>query len=45
MVEFAGHDMPVQYFRILVEYNNCRENAGVFQVSHISHIRIDEKIE
>jgi aminomethyltransferase len=40
MVEFAGYEMPVQYFGILEEHNNCRENASVFDVSHMGQIRI-----
>jgi aminomethyltransferase len=43
MVEFAGYDMPVQYFGIIDEHNNCRENASVFDVSHMGQIRIHGK--
>lgn len=43
MVEFAGYDMPVQYFGILEEHNNCRENASVFDVSHMGQVRIHGK--
>lgn len=36
MVPFAGYDMPVQYpTGILVEHQWTRENAGVFDVSHM----------
>jgi aminomethyltransferase len=36
MVPFAGYDMPVQYpTGILTEHNWCRENAGLFDVSHM----------
>ena len=43
MVEFAGYDMPVQYFGISEEHNNCREHASVFDVSHMGQIRIHGK--
>jgi aminomethyltransferase len=43
MVEFAGYDMPVQYFGILEEHINCRENASVFDVSHMGQVRIHGK--
>jgi aminomethyltransferase len=36
MVPFAGYDMPVQYpSGILAEHNWTRENAGLFDVSHM----------
>ncbi len=36
MVPFAGYDMPVQYpTGILAEHNWTRENAGLFDVSHM----------
>ena len=36
MVPFAGYDMPVQYpLGILGEHNWTRENAGLFDVSHM----------
>lgn len=36
MVPFAGYDMPVQYpSGILTEHNWTRENAGLFDVSHM----------
>ncbi len=43
MVEFAGYDMPVQYYSIMEEHQNCRENASVFDVSHMGQIRIHGK--
>ena len=43
MVEFAGYDMPVQYKGIIEEHTNCRENASVFDVSHMGQIRIHGK--
>src|SRR5690348_10104193 len=36
MVPFAGYDMPVQYpTGILAEHQWTRENAGLFDVSHM----------
>ncbi len=36
MVEFAGYDMPVQYpLGVLGEHSHTRENAGLFDVSHM----------
>lgn len=36
MVPFAGYDMPVQYpTGVLTEHNWTRENAGLFDVSHM----------
>jgi len=36
MVPFAGYDMPVQYpLGVLGEHNHTRENAGLFDVSHM----------
>jgi aminomethyltransferase len=36
MVPFAGYDMPVQYpAGIIAEHNWTRENAGLFDVSHM----------
>ena len=38
MVEFAGHDMPVQYAGILEEHEAVRTAAGLFDVSHMSNL-------
>src|SRR5262245_13429700 len=36
MVPFAGYDMPVQYpDGILAEHNHVRDQAGLFDVSHM----------
>jgi len=36
MVPFAGYEMPVQYpLGVLNEHKWCRENAGLFDVSHM----------
>ena len=38
MVEFAGYWMPVQYEGIMAEHLWTRENAGLFDVSHMGQI-------
>jgi len=38
MVEFAGYWMPVQYEGILAEHLWTRENAGLFDVSHMGQL-------
>ncbi|MDD3594633.1 MAG: glycine cleavage system aminomethyltransferase GcvT [Candidatus Gastranaerophilales bacterium] len=38
MVEFASYYMPVQYSGILDEHKCVRENAGIFDVSHMGEI-------
>jgi aminomethyltransferase len=38
MVDFGGFDMPVQYEGIIAEHNWCRENAGIFDVSHMGQV-------
>ncbi len=41
MVPFAGYEMPVQYpTGILTEHNWTRENAGLFDVSHMGQCMI-----
>lgn len=40
MFPFAGYDMPVQYFGVIEEHLNCRENASLFDVSHMGQIHI-----
>ena len=35
MVEFAGYEMPVQYAGLKVEHDAVRNDAGVFDVSHM----------
>lgn len=42
MVPFAGYDMPVQYpTGILTEHGWTRENAGLFDVSHMGQCYIE----
>jgi aminomethyltransferase len=38
MVEFAGYSMPVQFEGIMAEHLWTRENAGLFDVSHMGQL-------
>ena len=38
MVPFAGYEMPVQYQGIIAEHLWTRENAGLFDVSHMGQL-------
>jgi aminomethyltransferase len=38
MVEFAGYQMPIQYEGIMSEHIWTRENAGLFDVSHMGQL-------
>jgi aminomethyltransferase len=38
MVPFAGYEMPLQYEGIMAEHLWVRENAGLFDVSHMGQI-------
>ena len=38
MVEFAGYHMPIQYEGIMAEHHWTRENAGLFDVSHMGQL-------
>ena len=41
MVPFAGYDMPVQYpLGVMKEHLHTREQAGLFDVSHMGQIRL-----
>ena len=40
MVEFAGYHMPIQYEGIIAEHLWTRENAGLFDVSHMGQLMI-----
>ena len=40
MVEFAGYSMPVQYEGIIAEHLWTRENAGLFDVSHMGQLTV-----
>ncbi|WP_320675816.1 glycine cleavage system aminomethyltransferase GcvT [Prochlorococcus sp. MIT 1300] len=41
MVPFAGWEMPVQFSGLIQEHNSVRNNAGVFDISHMGVLRID----
>lgn len=38
MAEFAGYNMPIEFTGINNEHAACRDNAGVFDVSHMGEI-------
>ena len=41
LVSFAGYEMPIQYSNgIIEEHKNTRENAGIFDVSHMGQLFI-----
>ncbi|WP_407334048.1 glycine cleavage system aminomethyltransferase GcvT [Enterovibrio sp. 27052020O] len=41
MVPFAGYEMPVQYaLGVRKEHIHCRDNAGLFDVSHMGQLRL-----
>ena len=40
MVPFAGYQMPVQYEGIIAEHLWTRENAGLFDVSHMGQLTV-----
>ena len=40
MVPFAGYQMPVQYEGIIAEHQWTRENAGLFDVSHMGQLLV-----
>ena len=42
MVPFAGYLMPLQYSGIMAEHTACREGAGLFDVSHMGQLRLDD---
>ena len=42
MAEFAGYDMPIQYEQgVLKEHNWTRQEAGLFDVSHMGQITLE----
>lgn len=42
MAEFAGYDMPIQYpTGVMAEHNWTRENAGIFDVSHMGQLTFE----
>ena len=40
MVPFAGYEMPIQFEGIIAEHNWTRQNAGLFDVSHMGQILV-----
>ncbi|MBP7651853.1 glycine cleavage system aminomethyltransferase GcvT [Candidatus Dependentiae bacterium] len=42
-IEFGGWNMPVHYGSIIDEHNSVRNNAGVFDVSHMGKLFISGK--
>lgn len=40
MVPFAGYAMPIQYDGIIAEHNWTREQAGLFDVSHMGQLLV-----
>lgn len=41
MVNFHGWDMPLQYFGIVQEHINTRQNVSIFDVSHMGRFEIE----
>src|SRR4029453_4860598 len=41
MVPFAGWEMPVQYAGVIPEHRSVREDAGVFDVSHMGELEVE----
>ncbi len=42
MVGFAGYEMPVQYAGIIAEHLACRNNAALFDVSHMGQAELSD---
>ena len=40
MVDFGGWDMPINYGSQIEEHHAVRQNAGVFDVSHMTVVDI-----
>jgi aminomethyltransferase len=40
MVEFGGWDMPVSYAGVIAEHQAVRQQAGMFDVSHMGEFRV-----
>ena len=41
MVPFAGWEMPVQYEGVIPEHRAVRNDAGVFDVSHMGQFHVE----
>src|SRR5262245_61563471 len=40
MAEFGGWEMPIQYTGVLEEHRACRDDAVVFDVSHLGSVQV-----
>lgn len=40
MAEFAGYNMPISYSGINEEHHTVRQNAGIFDVSHMGEFML-----
>ncbi|MBN2851842.1 MAG: glycine cleavage system aminomethyltransferase GcvT [Clostridia bacterium] len=40
LIDFGGWELPVQYTSIIEEHTAVRENAGIFDVSHMGEIEV-----
>ncbi|MFH1588668.1 MAG: glycine cleavage system aminomethyltransferase GcvT [Candidatus Diapherotrites archaeon] len=43
LVDFGGWNMPVQYTNVIEEHNITRNNAGLFDISHMGEIFVEGK--
>ncbi|PLX17006.1 MAG: glycine cleavage system protein T [Candidatus Muiribacterium halophilum] len=43
IVEFCGYELPIQFEGIIKEHNRVRENAGLFDVSHMGEFFLEGK--
>ena len=43
IVDFAGWALPVQYEGLVIEHNAVRNEAGVFDVSHMGEVDVKGK--
>lgn len=43
IVEFAGYELPIQYTSLTEEHHAVRENAGLFDVSHMGEVEVKGK--
>ena len=41
MIDFNGWELPVEYRGIIAEHNKVREEAGLFDVSHMGEIEVN----
>lgn len=43
MVDFAGWSMPLQFSKVLEEHHTVRQNAGLFDISHMGLVSVSAK--